>query len=91
LNHICDNLSLSKIQIEKINSIILENPNILQSHIMVKYNKPISFITFIIKEIYEFLNRKTEKGELYIKIKQNFVLLSNLKQNLKKLETFSFA
>jgi hypothetical protein len=49
-------------QFEKIKSFIEANPGCLNSINLIKINKGISYITFFLKDLYEFLQLKTEEG-----------------------------
>ena len=70
-------------QFTKIREFINKNPSCLNSLNLIRSNKPVSYITFILNEFYEFLQLKAEDGTLIISIKE---MKSNLEENLVKIE-----
>jgi hypothetical protein len=54
LSVICKSINLSKSQLNKINRILQETPKLFNSSHILKISKPISYLTFILKEIYDF-------------------------------------
>ena len=54
--------NFSNDQINKFSSILQKCPKLLSSHELLKISKTISFLSFIVKEIYDYANRKTEDG-----------------------------
>lgn len=57
-------------QFNKIKVFIKENPSCLNSMNLIKINKGISYITFFLKDLYEFLQLKSEDGTLLILIRE---------------------
>lgn len=51
------NLNLNKTKIEKIRNIIIKNPKIISNKDIKKLNRPISYITYLLKEINDFINQ----------------------------------
>lgn len=52
----------SEAQLEKFGTILSQNPKLLCAHELVKISKPASFLSFIIKEIYDYANIKAQDG-----------------------------
>lgn len=82
LNYICNNLSVDEIQYIKLMEIFNKHPKILNSAELLKLNRSVSYMTFIIKEIYEYLTYKTQEGIPIYKIKQTTEKISNLEKLL---------
>ena len=59
MNHISKNTNLNENQFEQIDRIIKENPKILSSPDLLKINRCVSYMTFILKEICEYVCAKT--------------------------------
>lgn len=55
LNYISKNTDLSDKQYELIESILKENPKILSSPDLLKINRCVSYMTFILKEICDYI------------------------------------
>jgi len=63
-------LNLTQEKAENINKIINESgQNILNMIKMTKINRPMSLFCFLIKEVYEYINLKTEDGHYYYEIR----------------------
>lgn len=62
---------------DKINNIILENPQIVNLNGMLKSNKALHYLTFSIKELVEFYSKKTETGELVLNCRKAALDLKN--------------
>lgn len=82
---ICTNLNISLNQYHKIEGLLKKNNKFFFSHIIFKISKPASYLTFIIKEIYEFIRMRTDKGEMVLFLRQDMMDLDLLKQNQKKI------
>jgi hypothetical protein len=46
---------------------------------------PASYLVFSIKEIFDYLNEQTEKGESVYSMRKNFKELKNLKEEEKRI------
>ena len=78
-------------QMNKFTSILEDKPKLLSSHELLKISKPISYLSFIMKEIYDYENLKTADGisvsilrKIKIKNEQYAVRIENLKKLIKK-------
>jgi hypothetical protein len=85
LNIICHNLLLTNDQFSKLIKIIENNKNILVSSNIIKINKTMSYVTFIMKEIYDYVNMKTSDGTLIMNLKKQKLELEKLKEKINKL------
>jgi len=65
-----------------------ENPKIISSPDLLKLNKCVSFMTFIIKEIYEYVNSKFSDGTLVLKIRLQIAEYNSKKEKIEKLKKF---
>ena len=69
-------LNLTYIKVDNINKIINEGgQNILNIIKMTKINRPMSLFCFLIKEVYEYINLKTENGYYYYEFRFKKILL----------------
>jgi hypothetical protein len=85
LNIICHNLTLNTEQYTKIIEIIEMNKQILNSAYVLRFNKIASYITFIIKEIYDYITLRTEDGLLLLNLKKKYHELKKMRDFLKKI------
>ena len=72
-NVLLNNLSISKDRINEINRIVESNGNIFNANYIKGANRLISYITYYLKEICEFINHKVNGfyvTELDIMLKQ---------------------
>ena len=80
---------ISDIQFAKINEIINEIPELLSPSTLLAYNRNVSYLTFFLSELYNYLNLKTDDDIYYYKIRNEYFELNqyinrinNLKANL---------
>ena len=78
--------SVKSDQFNKIREFINDNTSCLNYLTLIRLNKTIAYITFVLKEFYEFLQLKTEDGEFIITIKE---IKSNFDENVLKLENLN--
>ncbi len=64
------NAEFSELQFEKMCNIVKENPKILSPPDLLKINRSVSYMTFILKEIYESVSLKTPEGESVFHIRK---------------------
>jgi len=76
---------LSNEQYNQIISIVKDDPNIIDPGKMFKSNKILSYMTFTIKEIYDFLTKKTSDGVLILYLRKQNYNLNKMKQKLNFL------
>jgi hypothetical protein len=78
--------ALSEIQIKNIIQIIDSNPILIKQNELSKVNKPLSFLTFSFKEIYEFITQKDEQsGESMFMLKRAYMNFKKLKMEEENL------
>ena len=73
-------------QILHINKIISSNKNVLNSTHFLKINKAVAYITFIIKEIYDYINIKLNNTTYLCEIKKIRNEILNLKEKNKLIK-----
>ena len=78
-------MNLKKKQINSIKSIICQNNQIFNLNIMIKICKPIHFVSFILKEILEFITFISADGIMVTDLKDTEIKLVKLKENKKKI------
>ena len=81
------NLSLSQNQIDNINNIILLNPKVLNPSHILKINNSASFLTFIIREIYEYACIMNEDGQCIAKSRKIYFKYLEMQKKLTKLRS----
>ena len=74
-------LNINKNKFEKLNNIFSENKNILNNEEITKINRPLSYICFILNEIYNYINKKYNDVYIYEIINKNNEMIK-LKNNL---------
>lgn len=79
-------MTITKEKYEKIDQILKENPKILSSIDIAKINRPISYMTFFLKEIYDFMGLKTLDGVFYFELRNKNTELQKLKSQLEKID-----
>jgi len=87
MNVICHNLTLTNDQILHINKIISNNKHVLNSTHYLKINKAVAYITFIIKEIYDFINIKVNKNVYLCEVKKLKNDIQNLTEKNKLIKS----
>ena len=78
-------LNISKNKFEKLNKIFNENKNILNNEEIAKINRPLSYISFILNEIYLYINKKNNDIYFYEIINKSNEIIK-LKKNLEILK-----
>jgi hypothetical protein len=85
---ICHNLLLSNYQYISINSIVENDTHLLNPTYMLKISKPASYLTFIMNEIYEFINRKSEDGILINNLRKCKNEYLRIKDKIEKISDY---
>lgn len=65
---------------------VVKKPHILQSNEFISINRSISYVTFSIKEIYEYLSIKLPDGTYAAVVRSAFSQLNKSSEILSKLE-----
>ena len=88
LNHIINKINLlHEKYIKEINNIIGNKPELLTPGEVLKYNRNVSYMTFIIKDIYYYLLEKTDDGIYFYQLREynrNLIVLDKKLERLKK-------
>ena len=63
-------LNLTKEKADNINKIVNENNTILNMAVIAKTCRPFNFISFLFKEVHDYINLKTSDGHYYYELRQ---------------------
>ncbi len=78
LNHITHNLKISHQQYDSMCDLIKEHPNLLSPTDLLKMNRCLSYMSFFLKEIYDYSSAKLSDGTPAFKIR-------NIKSEINRL------
>lgn len=88
LNLIPSSLSVfTQFQYEKLIKLLSDNPKLLNSSELLKLSRSVSYMTFILKDIFDFVNMKTPDGTLVYLVRTSRKTQNDLIgkiENLKK-------
>lgn len=87
LQHIAKNTEISEERYLLIAEIIKNNPRILSSNDLLKLNRSVSYMSFIIKEVYEFYSLKNPQGVLGLRLRIIKKKYDKIKENNEKLKS----
>ena len=76
-------MSFSERQIEHMEKLFKEYPKILNSPDLLKLNKSVSFMSFLIKEIYDYSVLRSTDGTLLVKVR---TLIAEYNRKKERLE-----
>ena len=79
---------ISDAQFEKINAIITEVPELLSPSTLLAYNRNVSYLTFFLNELYNYLNLKTNDDVYYYKIRNDYFELEQYINKINNLKTY---
>jgi hypothetical protein len=82
MEHITLKSDLMDEKYEKMNSIVQQNPNVLSSHHLIRLNRCVSYMTFFLKEIYDYNSMKTTDGMLVYKLRNIQKEISDLTKRI---------
>ena len=88
LNHIAKNTHITEEDFAQIDNIIKSNPKALSSPDLLKLNRCVSYMTFILKEAYDFYALKSPDGVSAIKLRQIKKEVDQLKDKVEKWKSF---
>lgn len=88
LNYISKNTDFTDKQYEEMIKIIHENPKILSSSDLLKLSRSVSYMTFILKELYEFSSQKTNDGTSLFSLRKAKKELNGLNEKLSILKSY---
>jgi hypothetical protein len=78
--------NLSTAQAQSIIDLCEDYPKLFNSSEIIKFNKAMSFMCFIYKEIYDYIKQKAEDGSLLIGIRKLYTILNNYQEKVNQLE-----
>ena len=76
-------LNLTQEKAENINKIVNENNSILNMVVMGKNCRPFNLLSFLLKEVHDYINLKTSDGHYYYELRQK-------NQQLQKYQDFIY-
>ena len=83
-----ENLQKLKLeQIENIKSLINDKEDILSPAMLLRLNRSVSYMTFILRDFYNYLFLKTEDGTKLYEIRAEIQDYDNLGEKIKKLKS----
>lgn len=87
LNYISKNTNITTKQFEQITELIKERPKILSSADLLKINRSMSYMTFILKEIYEYITAKLSDGTALFSLREAKREINELNERINKLKS----
>ena len=88
-NNFVDKVPLiSDDQFNMINEIIKEVPDLLSPSTLLAYNRNVSYLTFFLSELYNYLSIKTEDNIYYYKIRNEYSKISEYLNKINKLKIY---
>ena len=66
-----DRLIINDEQFELIQKMLLVKPDLFSPATLLRYNRAVSYFSFFVKELFSYLNQKTEEGIYFYKIRSN--------------------
>lgn len=89
INYIVKNTqNLNQKQINSLAKIIKDNPNLLSSSEIMKIHSTLSYMTFILKELVNYIFQKTDDGTYFYIIREANIELNLLGEKIKKLKLY---
>ena len=56
-------------QFELIQKMLMVKPDLFSPATLLRYNRAVAYFSFFVKELYSYLNLKTNDGKFYYKIR----------------------
>ena len=89
INHFVDKVPLiSDNQFNMINDIIKEIPELLSPSTLLSYNRNVSYLTFFLSELYNYLSLKTKDDNYYYTIRNKYAQLCEYINKINKLKKY---
>ena len=66
-----DRLIINDEQFELIKKMLLVKPDLFSPATLLRYNRAVAYFSFFVKELFSYLNQKTEEGIYFYKIRSN--------------------
>lgn len=88
ISYMVNNVSISEEQYNSLCTIYQTNPKILNSSDFLKLNRSVSYMTFIIKELFDYCTAKTIDGLPIFKLRESAKKIQNLKDDIEKMHKY---
>jgi hypothetical protein len=85
ISHICKNVEFDSDRLKKVIELVKKCPKIISSSDFLKINRSMSYLTFILKEIYEYATTKSIDG---VYVSQLRLLRDEIAVLNKRLESY---
>ena len=79
---------ISDAQLNEINQIIKEIPELLSPSTLLAYNRNVSYLTFFLSELYNYLTMKTNDDVYYYKIRNDLSKINEYINKINKLKLY---
>lgn len=79
---------ISDEQFNLINNIVNEIPELLSPSTLLSYNRNVSYLTFFLSELYNYLTFKTNDDVYYYKIRNEYFTLNQYINKINKLKNY---
>ena len=79
---------ISDEQFNLINNIVNEIPELLSPSTLLAYNRNVSYLTFFLSELYNYLTFKTNDDVYYYKIRNEYFTLNQYINKINKLKNY---
>jgi len=79
---------ISDEQFNLINNIVNEVPELLSPSTLLAYNRNVSYLTFFLSELYNYLTFKTNDDVYYYKIRNEYFTLNEYKNKINRLKSY---
>jgi len=85
INHLAKNCNFSTPQITAMRKMVTDNPKLLSPNDLLKINKCVSYMAFMMKEIYDYATVRMTDGTHLYEIKEKKSHSTELKEKLANL------
>jgi hypothetical protein len=82
LEYVTSKKGINDEKYQKLLQIFQKNPNVLASHYLIKQNRSVSYMTFFLKEIFDYFSLKTSDGMLVYKLRNIQNVINKLTQKI---------
>lgn len=79
---------ISDTQFNMIHKIVNEIPELLSPSTLLSYNRNVSYLTFFLSELYNYLTFKTNDDVYYYKIRNEYSMLNQYIQKINNLKAY---
>jgi hypothetical protein len=82
MDYVTSKKEINDLKYGKLLEIFQKNPNVLASHYLIKHNRSVSYMTFFLKEIFDYFSLKTSDGMLVYKLRNIQNLINKLAKKI---------